>query len=53
MPVVNDIEILRGMGVAVVERKWLLDRKLIRHDPDATAAIAVRLAHESRQRQNT
>lgn len=53
MPVVNDIEILRGMGVAVVGAEMAIDRKLIRHDPDATAAIAVRLAHESRQRQNT
>lgn len=48
MPVINDVEKLRHMGVDVVGAELAIDRKLIRHDPDATAAIAVALARKSR-----
>jgi uncharacterized cofD-like protein len=48
-PVVNDAETLERMGVRLVGAPLAVDRDLVRHDSDASAAIAVRLAVESRQ----
>lgn len=48
-PVVNDIGTLERIGVRLVGAPLAVDRDLVRHDPDASAAIAVRLAMESRQ----
>ena len=47
-PVTNDRKRLHQMGLRVVGAPLAVDRNLIRHDPDATAAIAVRLAQEAR-----
>jgi hypothetical protein len=38
------------MGVRVVSGRLLQESKKVRHDPELTAAVAVRLAHEGRRR---
>jgi uncharacterized cofD-like protein len=53
-PVENDTEMLRRMGLKVVEADLLrmMDRKIgdkIRHDPGALAAVAIELAQEARR----
>ena len=53
-PVENDIEMLRRMGLKVVEADLLrmMDRKIgdkIRHDPGSLAAVAIELAQEGRR----
>ena len=48
-PVSSDIGSLERMGLRVVGAPLALDRRLVRHDPDASASIAVKLAAESRQ----
>jgi uncharacterized cofD-like protein len=48
-PVLNDNRTLERMGVRVVGAPLAVDRALVRHDSDASAAIAVRLAVEARQ----
>jgi uncharacterized cofD-like protein len=50
-PVVNDVEELKHLGVEVIEASLACADGLVRHDPEASAAIAVKLA--SRARQNT
>jgi uncharacterized cofD-like protein len=50
LPVVNDIDRLEGMGYAVVGRDLLQQAAKIRHDPEATARIALELAIEGRRR---
>jgi uncharacterized cofD-like protein len=47
-PVVNDIEMLEAMGLAVVKAPLASEEEKVRHDPDRAAAIAVRLASEAR-----
>ncbi len=47
-PVVNDVETLEGMGLKVVEAPVASEDEKVRHDPGLSAAIAVRLAAESR-----
>ena len=49
-PVVSDMEELRRLGVEVVEAPLALVKGLVRHDPDASAAIAVKLAAVTRNR---
>ncbi|HLY16598.1 MAG TPA: uridine diphosphate-N-acetylglucosamine-binding protein YvcK [Bryobacteraceae bacterium] len=49
LPVENDIERVLKMGVKVVSGKLLQESKKVRHDPDRTAAVVVRLAHEGRR----
>ncbi len=48
-PVATDLERLRALGVAVMEAPLASKQHLVRHDPDITAAIAVRLAAEGRE----
>jgi len=50
LPVENDLDRIHKMGVKVVTGKLLQESKKVRHDPDETAAVAVRLAHEGRRR---
>ncbi len=50
LPVENDLERISKMGVRVVSGKLLQESKKVRHDPEAAAAVAVRLAHEGRRR---
>lgn len=47
-PVINDADNLRSLGVTVQEAALASEDGVVRHDPDLTAAIAVRLAAESR-----
>jgi uncharacterized cofD-like protein len=50
LPVENDLDRIVEMGVKVVTGKLLLqESKRVRHDPEQTAAIAVRLAQEGRR----
>lgn len=48
-PVVNDTGRLEAMGVKVVGAPLALDRSLVRHDPGAAAAIAIKLASQARR----
>ncbi|HZU28089.1 MAG TPA: uridine diphosphate-N-acetylglucosamine-binding protein YvcK [Bryobacteraceae bacterium] len=52
-PVVNDAERIREMGIEVVEEELLSEGEKVRHDPDAIAAVAMRLACRGRQRRTT
>ncbi|MCX6634949.1 MAG: YvcK family protein [Acidobacteria bacterium] len=49
-PVENDIPRLASLGVAVVGRDLLARTKKVRHDPEATAAVALELARAGRRR---
>ncbi len=49
-PVENDVGRLEGAGLRVVAANLLAESDKIRHDPQATAALAVRLAEEGRRR---
>ncbi len=48
-PVVNDLDRLQRMGISVVGANLLGTGPAVRHDPDASAAIAVRLARATRE----
>jgi uncharacterized cofD-like protein len=50
LPVGNDLERLDGMGVKIVGRDLVEEGVKIRHDPTATAAVALDLAAEGRRR---
>src|ERR1035438_277344 len=50
LPVENDLDRIFKMGVRVVTGKLLQESKKVRHDPEQTAAVAMRLAHEGRRR---
>jgi len=50
LPVENDLDRIEKMGVRVVTGKLLQESKKVRHDPEQTAAMAVRLAIEGRRR---
>jgi len=50
MPVENDIDEITALGVAVVCGDLLQESKMVRHDPQSIAAIAMRLAMEGRKR---
>ncbi|HZT39094.1 MAG TPA: gluconeogenesis factor YvcK family protein [Bryobacteraceae bacterium] len=49
-PVVNDTHKLEAMGIRVIGADLLGENGLVRHDPEATARIAVELAAEGRRR---
>jgi uncharacterized cofD-like protein len=49
LPVENDVDRILKMGVRVVTGKLLQESKKVRHDPDQTAAVMVRLAQEGRR----
>jgi uncharacterized cofD-like protein len=49
LPVENDLDRIAKMGIKVVSGKLLQESKKVRHDPEQTAAVAVRLAHEGRR----
>jgi uncharacterized cofD-like protein len=49
-PVENDLARLAALGVKVVGRDLLQESTTIRHDPDATAAVALELAGAGRRR---
>ncbi len=53
MPVENDLEAIFGMGIKVVAENLVQQSAKIRHDPDATAAVIMKLAHEGRRRRST
>jgi hypothetical protein len=48
----NDIDALMKMGLKVLTGNLSSNTDKIRHDPDATAAIVMKLAHEGRRRKN-
>jgi len=50
LPVENDIDRIVKMGIRVVTAKLLQESKRVRHDPEQTAAIVLRLAQEARRR---
>ena len=52
LPVENDLERIREMGIEVVGGSFLLESEKIRHNPEAIAAAVVRLALESREASN-
>ncbi len=49
-PVEIDTQRLRGMGVQVLARDLLQEGEKVRHDPEATARVALELALEGRRR---
>jgi uncharacterized cofD-like protein len=52
LPVENDIDALMKMGLKVVAGNLSSSTDKIRHDPEATAAVVVKLAQEGRRRKN-
>ncbi len=50
LPVENDLDAIFGMGIKIVAGKLAQHGEKLRHDPEATAAVAVRLAQEKRRR---
>jgi uncharacterized cofD-like protein len=52
LPVENDIDTLMKMGLKVLTGNLSSDTDKIRHDPDAVAAVVMKLAHEGRRRRN-
>ncbi len=50
LPVENDIDAIFKMGLKVMAGKLAGNGEKIRHDPEATAEVAVRLAQEGRRR---
>ena len=53
MPVENDLEALGKLGIEVMAHELAANGKVVRHDPDATAAVVLRLAEEGRRRRNS
>lgn len=49
LPVENDIEQIFKMGIKVLTGNLLQESEKVRHDPEQTAAIVVRLAKEGRR----
>jgi uncharacterized cofD-like protein len=50
LPVVNDLDVLFKMGIKVMAGNLVGNVDVVRHDPEATAAVVVRLAEEGRRR---
>jgi uncharacterized cofD-like protein len=50
LPVENDIDEIFKMGIKVMSADLLQESKNVRHDPEQTAAVAVKLAQEGRRR---
>jgi uncharacterized cofD-like protein len=53
LPVENDIEALMKMGLKVLAGNLSSNTDKVRHDPEATAAVLLKLAQEGRRRQNS
>ena len=53
MPVENDIDALFRLGVKVIAGNLAKHSETLKHDPEATAAVAVKLAQEGRRRRNS
>ena len=49
MPVVNDLDAIRAMGVEVVSAPLVNTGDKIRHDPAAAARVALQLAKKGRR----
>jgi uncharacterized cofD-like protein len=49
-PVLNDPDAVRAMGVEVMLENLVMDDKVVRHDPQAVAAVALKLARLGRRR---
>jgi hypothetical protein len=52
LPVENDIDAIYQMGLKVMAGNLAQHTGKVRHDPAATAAVAVKLAQEGRRRKN-
>ena len=52
LPVENDLDALFKMGLKVMAGNLALTSGMVRHDPAATAAVALKLAQEGRRRRN-
>jgi len=52
LPVENDIDTLMKMGLKVLSGNLASYTDKVRHDPDATAAVVMKLALEGRRRKN-
>lgn len=50
MPVENDLDRLEEMGIGIVKADLVADTSKIRHNPEATASVALELAGEGRRR---
>src|SRR5207245_445670 len=48
LPVENDVEALTKMGIRIISGNLASSADKVRHDPDATAAVVLRLAQEGR-----
>jgi uncharacterized cofD-like protein len=53
MPVENDIDELFKMGLKVMAGNLAQHGQKVRHDPDAAAAVVVKMAQEGRRRRNS
>jgi len=53
LPVVNDIDALFKLGVKVMGGKLARHGETLKHDPEATSAVAVKLAQEGRRRRGS
>ena len=51
-PVENDIDAMFKMGLKVLAGNLALTSDVVRHDPEATAAMVLKLAQEGRRRKN-
>jgi len=51
-PVENDIDALFKLGLKVMAGNLARHAETLKHDPEATAAVAVKLAHEGRRRRD-
>jgi uncharacterized cofD-like protein len=49
-PVENDLDTIRGMGIKVMQAQLLQQSEVVRHDPRATANVALRLVRANRRR---
>ena len=52
LPVENDLDALFQMGLKVMAGNLALTSGMVRHDPGATATVAIKLAQEGRRRRN-
>jgi uncharacterized cofD-like protein len=52
LPVENDLDALFKMGLKVMAGNLALTSGMVRHDPAATATVALKLAQEGRRRRN-
>jgi uncharacterized cofD-like protein len=52
LPVENDLDVLFRMGIKVMAGNLVGNGDAVRHDPEATAAVVVRLAEEGRRRKS-